>query len=66
MLNEELNPNNIPRKNYTIDIGNNPNKILTIIKKEIKNFNFEYGKVSQTNPFYYVVNPCWKKMNENL
>ena len=63
---EELNPNNIPRKHYTIDIGNNPNEILAIIEKEIKNFNFEYGTVSKTNPFYYVVNPFWKKMNGNL
>lgn len=60
---EETNPNNIPRKNYTIEIGSNHNEILFRIEKEIKNFNAHYGKVYDKRTYYHVINPYWSNKN---
>lgn len=62
----ETNPNNIPRKNYTIEIGSKPDEILDRIEKEIQNFNAQYGKVYERKPFYFVVSPYWRRKNEGV
>lgn len=63
---EETNPNNIPRKNYTIEIGNNHLEILSLIETHMKNFNTQYGKNDNKNLFYYVVIPYWRKNNNDI
>lgn len=58
---QESNPNRIPRKSYSIELGNNHNTILARLEKEIKNFNSLYGKVENRSNYYFVVDPYWRR-----
>lgn len=61
----ETNPNNIPLKNYSIDLGNNLNQIIEHINEKVTKYNQKYGK-PDLDTAYFVSNPIWSHRNNNI
>lgn len=60
----EPNPNNIPAKSFTINIGNNHKEILRKIENNLNMLINANGKQLDDTPYYFVVNPYWSKKNQ--
>lgn len=60
----ETNPNNIPLKNYSIDLGNNMNQIIEHIKEAVTKYNQKYGE-PDLDTAYFVSDPIWAH-NSNI
>lgn len=59
----ESNPNNVPISSFTINMGNDHNKILYKIEDEIKKFIKANGEHDKSKPYYFVADPYWRHKN---